>query len=226
MKLQRLHRWCLGMDKQFHPILYHGCNNVSMLGLKLIKRGPWWKVKLEDEPWITHMELTNRGPSGDMMTSSNGNTFRVTGHLCGEFTGPRFPAPRPVTQSFDVFFDLCLNKRLSKQSWGWWFETLSHPLWRHCNKCGQLHSDMSWCVLFCPWLSHSIALIDQLVFYVLNAYLLVCGCGWRCGSMWQYYVFGFVLFTSYNTSKLLQRNSVFKSYWSASLWKHTWDTAI
>ena len=26
-----------------------------------------------------------------------------------------------------------LNKRLSKQSWGWWFETLSSPLWRHCN---------------------------------------------------------------------------------------------
>ena len=27
-----------------------------------------------------------------------------------------FPAQRPVTQSFDVFFDLRLNKRLSKQS--------------------------------------------------------------------------------------------------------------
>ena len=27
-----------------------------------------------------------------------------------------FPALRPVTQSFDVFFDLRLNKRLSKQS--------------------------------------------------------------------------------------------------------------
>ena len=34
------------------------------------------------------------------------------------------------------FFDLHLNIRLSKQSWGWWFETLSRPLWRHCNvKC-------------------------------------------------------------------------------------------
>ena len=44
-----------------------------------------------------------------------------------------FPAQRPVTRSFDVFFDLCLNKRLSKQSWGWWFETLSRPLWRYRN---------------------------------------------------------------------------------------------
>ena len=46
-----------------------------------------------------------------------------------------------VTWSFDVFFDLRLNKRLSKQSWGWWFETLSCPLWRHCNakRCHDVH---------------------------------------------------------------------------------------
>ena len=31
------------------------------------------------------------------------------------------------------FFDLRLNKRLSKQWWGWWFDTLSRPLWRHHN---------------------------------------------------------------------------------------------
>ena len=35
------------------------------------------------------------------------------------------PAQMPVTRSFDIVFDLPLNKRLSKQSWGWWFETLS-----------------------------------------------------------------------------------------------------
>ena len=69
-----------------------------------------------------------------MMTSSNGNIFRVTGHLCGEFTDPRWiPRQRPVTRSFDVFFVLRLNNRLSKQSWGWWFEMLPRPLWRHCN---------------------------------------------------------------------------------------------
>ena len=44
-----------------------------------------------------------------------------------------FPAQRPVRRSFDVFFDLRLNKRLSKQWRGWWFETPSHPVWRHCN---------------------------------------------------------------------------------------------
>ena len=43
------------------------------------------------------------------------------------------PTQRPVARSFDVFFDLRLNKWLSKQSWGWWFETPSRPLWRHRN---------------------------------------------------------------------------------------------
>ena len=44
-----------------------------------------------------------------------------------------FSTQRPVTRSFNVFFDRRLNKRLSKQSWGWWFETQSRPLWRQCN---------------------------------------------------------------------------------------------
>ena len=85
-----------------------------------------------------------------MMTSSNGNIFRVTGHLCGKspVTG-EFPAQRPVTRSFDVFSDLRLNKRLSKQSWGWWFETPPRPLWRHCNdeakcSCPELRTASHW----------------------------------------------------------------------------------
>ena len=46
-----------------------------------------------------------------------------------------FPEQRPVTRGFDIFFDLRLNKRLSKQWWGWWLETQSCPLWRHRNGC-------------------------------------------------------------------------------------------
>ena len=82
-----------------------------------------------------------------MTTSSNGNMLRVTGPLCGEFTGPgEFPTQRPVTRSFCVYFDLHLNKRSSKQSWGWWFETLSRSLWRHRNaSCYQSHS--AWTVV-------------------------------------------------------------------------------
>ena len=45
-----------------------------------------------------------------------------------------FPSQRPVTRSSDVFFDMRLNKWLSKQSCGWWLETLSYSLWRHCNE--------------------------------------------------------------------------------------------
>ena len=83
-----------------------------------------------------------------MMTSSNGNIFRVTGHLRGEFTVPgEFPAQRPVTRSFDVFFDLRLNKRLSKQSWGWLFETLSCPLCRHCNDRTQKPTERPYALL-------------------------------------------------------------------------------
>ena len=48
-----------------------------------------------------------------------------------------FPAQRPVTWSFDVFFDLRLNKILSKQSWSWWSETPSSSLWRHRNDLNQ-----------------------------------------------------------------------------------------
>ena len=44
-----------------------------------------------------------------------------------------FPSQRPVTRSFDAFFDLGLNKRLSKQSMSRWFETPSRSLWRHCS---------------------------------------------------------------------------------------------
>ena len=60
------------------------------------------------------------------MTSSNG-TFSALPDICAgnsPVTG-EFPTQRPVTRSFDIFFDLRLNKRLSKQRWGWWFETSS-----------------------------------------------------------------------------------------------------
>ena len=83
---------------------------------------------------VSRLRVIMKFSGKTMMTSSNGTIFRVTGPLCGEFTGPgEFPAQWPVTRSFDVFFDLRLNKRLSKQSWGWWFETPPWSLWRQCN---------------------------------------------------------------------------------------------
>ena len=68
-----------------------------------------------------------------------------------------FPAQRPVTRSFDVFFDLHLNKRLNKQPWGWWLKTPLCSLWRHRN-------DLS--VSFTMVSSFLIVLKTYLVIYI------------------------------------------------------------
>ena len=74
---------------------------------------------------------------GTTMTSSKGNIFPVTGHLCGEFIADRcIPRTKPLTRGFVVFFDLRLHKRLSKQWRGWWFESPSRSLWRQSNAIG------------------------------------------------------------------------------------------
>ena len=77
-----------------------------------------------------------------MMTSSNGNIFRATGHLCGEFTGHRWIPRTKASDAELCFFYLRLNKWLSKQSWGWWLETPSRSkyqedLWTF-NRCWKL----------------------------------------------------------------------------------------
>ena len=70
-----------------------------------VVKEPWWRHQME--------------------------TFSALLALCA---GPRWiPRAKASDANFDVFFDLRPNKRLSKQSWGWWFETPSHPLWRHLN---------------------------------------------------------------------------------------------
>ena len=69
------------------------------------------------------------------MRSSKGNTFRVTGHLCREFTGPRWiPRTKASDAKLWCFLSSAPEWKLSKQSWGWWFETLLHPLWHHCHE--------------------------------------------------------------------------------------------
>ena len=83
--------------------------------------------------------LTSSRPGGAYMHQSwwhhQMETFSALLAICARNSPVpgEFPAQRPVTRSFDGFFALRLNKRLSKQSWGWWFETLSRPLWCNCN---------------------------------------------------------------------------------------------
>ena len=73
---------------------------------------------------------------------------RHHGHFPRYWTFVRGIHRWPVTWSFDVFFDLRLNKRLSKQSGRWWFETSSRSLWRHCNA-----SERFWT----PWVLRNVS---------------------------------------------------------------------
>ena len=70
---------------------------------------PWWRHPIETFPTLLALFEGNSSVTGE------------------------FPAQRPVKWSFDVFLDLRLNKRLSKQSWGWWFDMPSGSSWRHGN---------------------------------------------------------------------------------------------
>ena len=61
-------------------------------------------------------------------------TFSVLLAFCmgNSLVSGELPSQKPVTRSFDVFFDLRLNKLLSEQLRRLWFETPLRLLWRHC----------------------------------------------------------------------------------------------
>ena len=127
-------------------------HHMSKWLIKFLRNIGQWGAS--DPHWSTVHHISSQklhwrpGSLFTMMTSSNGNIFRVTGHLCGEFTGPRWiPHTKASDAALWCFFDLRLNKRLSKQSWGWWFGTLSRPLWRQCNVSSKpSHLKISWCL--------------------------------------------------------------------------------
>ena len=76
-----------------------------------------------------------------------------------------FLSQRPV--SFDVFFDLRLNKRLNKQSRRWWFRTPSCSLWRHRSVCMK---NMFINFFNCRWFERPPIYFDihfQSIFYML-----------------------------------------------------------
>ena len=118
---------------------------------------PWWRHEMET--------------FSALLALCAGNSL-VSGEL---------PAQRPVTQSFDVFFDLRLNKRLSKQMWGWWLETPSRSLWRHYNVVQvdsrvQNHkatSTVYWCIASklkaarnLYWISNMFLWVEIFLFFV------------------------------------------------------------
>ena len=82
---------------------------IKLIQICCTSTSPWWRHQMETFCALLALFAGNSPVTGE------------------------FPAQRPVTRSFDVFFDLRLNNRLSKQSWDWWFETPSRSSWRHCN---------------------------------------------------------------------------------------------
>ena len=95
---------CTRFDLGAHNLLW----NVPRVRL-VLQRYSWWRHQMETFSALLAICAGNSPASGE------------------------FPTQRPVTRSFDVYFDLRPDKRLSKQSLGWWFETLSSSLWRQCN---------------------------------------------------------------------------------------------
>ena len=103
---------------------------ISIIGEPISRMIPEFVLAIDDFEYVfadlTYQTAWWRHPM---------ETFSALLALCAgnsTVTG-EFPSQRPVSRSFDVFFDLRLNKRLSKQSWGWCFETPSRSVSRHCN---------------------------------------------------------------------------------------------
>ena len=100
---------------------------------KLHRIGPLWR------PNICQISILTGHAKFNCQTISSWRhqmeTFSALLAICAGNSpvSGEFPAQRPVTRAFDVSFDLRLNKRLSKQSWGWWLEMISCSLWRQSN---------------------------------------------------------------------------------------------
>ena len=81
--------------------------------------------------------LFERNMGMNMMASSNGILFRVTGHLCGEFTGHRW-IPRTKASDAELWcFFICawINSWVNNRGAS---DLRRHRalLWRHCNETG------------------------------------------------------------------------------------------
>ena len=112
-------------------ILQYLWDVITYLSLWYLLLAPWWRHQMEIFSALLAICAGNSPVPGE------------------------FPTQRPVTRSFDVFFDRRLNKRWNKQSWGWWLGTLSCPLWRHRN---DESPHISPCVGKCP---RSVAITSE-----------------------------------------------------------------
>ena len=108
-------------------IISTALNKVQLLTFKVFKCAKEWKS-------VSQKVLKSSLYSVLMMTSSNGNIFRVAGSLCGDFTGHRWiPRTKASDAELWCFLWSAHEKRLSKRLGCRWFETQSRSLWCHCN---------------------------------------------------------------------------------------------
>ena len=98
--------------KQTWWCLFGQIDRARRINVLMRHQLPWWRHQMETFSALLALCVGNSPVTGE------------------------FPSQRPVTRSFDIFSDLRLNQRLSKQSWGWWFETPPCALWRHSNDWG------------------------------------------------------------------------------------------
>ena len=131
--------------------------------------GAVWMVPLLCGPWLNWLVIFTIGGNFTWWRHQM-ETFSALLATCAG-NSPEFPAQRPVTRSFDVLFDLCLNKRLSKPWQGWWFETLSRPLWRHRNEYPLKDLSKDFMSLEAAWLLFRVLLWLWYMFVVSTAML-------------------------------------------------------
>ena len=136
-------------SKVTYPFMYtHGYHHLNTfrtlrLLLLLTEQFPFlWSSRSIKATLSIHYpgETTSASLGGCVITANHYKwwrhqieTFSASLALCAgnsPDTG-ELPAQRPVTQRFDAFFDLSLNKQLSKQTWSWCFETPVRSLWRN-----------------------------------------------------------------------------------------------
>ena len=131
---------------------------------------------------ITGLCAWNSPMTGELIRRRSEKTSKLSVTGLWGWNSPvtgEFPSQRPVTRS------------LSKQSWGWWSETPSYPVWRHCNV-----SDMfQWLIkILIP--QSGLITFPVILLILVTEYdthknfktvlLNLSGTGERCGKLYRY----------------------------------------
>ena len=139
---------------------YLTCEYLKVCSCRIFYRLHWFS----NEPWWRHQIETFSASLALGVGNSPGTD--------------EFPSQRPVTPSFDISFDLCLSIRLSKQSWGCWFEMPSGSLWRHCN---DQRMGVIWCLIPCS-LKACPLMECCVVYFVVNSFPSITSAQQQCAE--------------------------------------------